>query len=322
MSLPLPHPALLAKIRVLGTASILGAGPAESQARETAASKSPQELRSPAKAAAVHNSSSRTEELSRLDPRSRGRYSAFFVGASQLQIPNRLLSTFLRSYSNALCRPQPSARARAMGVNRSDRCNFGIHGGYRWVRGRYGIDAELSYSRFAMPTSNWVAAGEEIPAADYLELSFHAFTLAASIWRDIPLARRKTRWSWRFGAQLGLALVAGGAYRTKLGDQPPECTFETLGNLDLCRPYRPLEFNDGARSRRAFAECSTREGCNPHDLERAGRQRVDAVPPLIPWINLWTGPGFAIDARQRLSGRFSVGIGLGLGLSYERRLKF
>lgn len=256
----------------------------------------------------------------KLDPRHRGTYTAMFFGASQVRIPNRILSTFLRSYSNALCRARPSARARAMGVNRSDACNFSLRAGLRRVKGRYGYDLELSYTRLAMPKSNWVAADEQIPAADYIELSFHAVALSAGIWRDIPLSRRPTRWTWRFGAQLGLALLAGSMHRTKLGAQPASCTFDTLGDPTLCRPYRPLEFNEAGRTTRAFAHCSREEGCDPRDLLRAGREQMDAIPPLVPWLNLWTGPGYAIDRNTRIDARVSLGMGLGIGVGLERRL--
>lgn len=256
-----------------------------------------------------------------LDARHRGKYQAMFFGASQIRVPNRILSTFLRSYSNALCTKHPSARARAMGVNRSDRCNFGLRLGYRRVENQRGLDFELGYAKLSMPTSNWVAKNEHIPAADYLELSFHAISVAAGIWKDIPLARKSTRWTWRFGAQLGVALFLGSLHRTKLGAQPDSCGFDNLGDPTLCRPYRPLEFNEATRSERAFAQCTAKDGCDARDLERAGRERVTAIPPVLPWFNLWTGPGYAIDRRTRIDARVSLGMGVGVGLGLERRLR-
>lgn len=237
-----------------------------------------------------------------------------------MRIPNVVLSAFLRSYSNALCRKKPGAFARSMGVNRSDTCNFSLRAGLRRVRGVRGYDLELGYTRLAMPKSNWVAKNEEIPAADLLEFSLHAISVSAGIWRDVPLARRRTRWSWRFGAQLGMALVLGGIHRTKLGAQPSSCNFDTLGNLSLCRPYRPLEFNEPTRRTRAFAHCDAKQGCDPNDLERAGRSRVSSIPPLLPWLKFWTGPGYAIDRNTRIDARVSLGVGLGIGLGVERRL--
>lgn len=208
-----------------------------------------------------------------------------------------------------------------MGVNRSDSCNFELRAGFSRVRGRKGLDMELSYTRLSMPTSNWVAKNEEISAADHLEISLHSVAATVGAWREIPLSRGPTRWSWRFGGQAGLALLLGSVHRTKLGAQPASCDFEDLGNPALCRPYRPLEFNERTRKTRAFADCSEDKGCDPRDLIRAGRERIGALPPVIPWFSLWTGPSYAIDENTRLGARFSIGVGLGLGLSIERRLR-
>ena len=234
-----------------------------------------------------------------------------------LLIPNSILARFLDAYSNSLCRSQPGRRAAELGAYRVDGCNFMIDVGYRHELPRLNIETSLGYGRLFMPDSNWLGKGEKLPSADFMQVHLHILSAMVTLSRDFPIARRwSTRWSWRVGGQLGLAFLAGDVKRTKLGDQTEDCAVDDLGDLDRCRPYRAIEFNDEGRDPQYFARCDS-EGCDELDLERAGRYAEQSIPRVLPLGGVFTGPRVRINQKIGIAAEFGVGVGLTVGVSID-----
>lgn len=241
-----------------------------------------------------------------------------FARAGIMVIPSWFFSPFLRSFSTPMCRKKVGAWSRSRGVNRVDGCNVSVQAGYRWIRKPLSIEVGVQYSSLVFPDSNWLGRDEQIPASDFTQIRMHWFSLAASIIREFPLQKRaQPSWSWKLGGTLMLGMIVGDIYRTKLGAQLPSCTFDNLGNLDYCRPYRAIEFNDIDRNPRYFAKCSAKHGCSESDLIRAGRQRESTLPRLLPLINLVTGPKFQINDQIGVSTEFGFGLGFNFSLAVD-----
>jgi hypothetical protein len=241
-----------------------------------------------------------------------------FARTRLILLPSFVFHRYLASYSNALCRPHPGAIAQRRGINRSDACNGSVEAGVRWHRD--GVWFELSglYAKIFMPSSSWVAQGEQLAAADLTEIKMHVSGIQVGILREYSLGHRLPRWSWHLGGQLGFAKLFGHIYRTKLGAQPETCTWKDLGNLERCRPFRAVEFNEPERDPRFFASC-TKDKCDPHDLERAGRSREE-LPAFIPWIAVSTGPAFRVSLDWTLRTEIGLGPGYFFGIGAEYRL--
>jgi len=235
-----------------------------------------------------------------------------------LIIPSWFFAPFLRSFSTPMCRTRIGSWSRTQGVNRVDGCNFHFQGGYRWMKKPHTVEVGLGYARLVFPDSNWLGRDEQIPAADFTQIQLHWLFLSTTLAREFPLQKQsRPRWFWKLGGTLMLGMLMGEIYRTKLGAQLPRCRIDDLGNLDFCRPYRAIEFNDSNRDLRYFADCSMKHGCKETDLIRAGRQRETSVPRILPLINLVTGPRVQINDRVGLSTEFGVGLGLNFNLAID-----
>jgi len=251
---------------------------------------------------------------------------SLYVHSAIVIVPSFFLGRFFRSYSNALCRRHVGSVARRMGTNRANACNFRLGLGYQHTQGRLVLRGGLEHTRLHMPDSNWLGKRERISAADLTQIRLHLTALRVGALFEFPLARglssRRRRHldvSWRVGGNVGLGFLGGGIYRTKLGSQTSQCTLRGLGDLSVCRPYRPLEFNEAGRSTPYFAHCESGH-CNEADLIRAGRTRQRGLPSVVPIANLVTGPRFEMG-RLGLALEMSVGVGIGLGIALDTRLK-
>ena len=241
-----------------------------------------------------------------------------FVRTRLLWVPSFVLSPFLSSYSNALCRAKPGPVARGMGVNRSEACNGMTEAGYRSFFGERSFDVSLGYWHLSMPDSNWLAADEDVASADLTQIDLHLVAIQVGLERQWHFGRKLRRWSWRLGGQLGIGVAAGGVYRTKLGAQPETCTPDSLGDLSKCRPFRAVEFSEPDRNPRYYARC-TATHCDPHDLERAGRSR-DEVPRIFPTFSFHTGPRYELTRWVQITADVGLSYGLSFGLGCEVRI--
>lgn len=233
-------------------------------------------------------------------------------------VPSFILGQFFETHGNALCRSELGSNsvAAASGANTVGGCNFYIEGGYRLKRRRFALQASVGYTRLFMPDSLWLGKGEPLEAADYTQIRLHVATGQLDFIGEVPVARKFTnRLTWRFGGSIGLGLLFGGVYRTKLGSQRDACTMGTVGNLQKCSPYRAQEFDEPWRETPGFATC-TKDGCSEADLIRAGREE-DPLPSVIPVGRLFTGPRLQATDALGITAEAGLGLGFTFGLSVD-----
>lgn len=229
-------------------------------------------------------------------------------------VPSFVLGQIFETYGNAACRREVGDFARGQGTNAVGGCNYYVEGGYRLSRGRFAVQASLGYTRLFMPPSVWVSKGEDVGAADLVQVRLHLATAQLDFIGEWPISRRV---SWRLGASVGVGLLLGGLYRTQLGSQPAACSLETAGDLSICRPFRAAEFDEPWRDDQGYADCS-RDECSEADLIRAGRAK-DPLPSMIPVGRIFTGPRVQVTDRLGVAADVGVGVGVTFGLSLDAR---
>lgn len=233
-------------------------------------------------------------------------------------VPSFVLGQFLETYGNAACRGEGRGQvgkfAADQGTNTVGGCNYYVEGGYRMTRRRFALQASVGYTQLFMPESVWVAKGEDMDAADLVEVNLHLATAQLDFIGEWPISRRL---SWRLGASLGVGLLLGNVWRTQLGTQPDACTLDTAGDLRQCRPFRAAEFDEPWRETPGYADCSAHD-CSEADLIRAGRAR-ESLPSMVPVGRIFTGPRVQVTDAVGVAADVGVGVGVTFGLSLDAR---
>lgn len=285
--------------------------------------------------------------------RSAGRDTAFrrhAIGAHGgiVVIPTWVLSNWLATHSNALCRGSNiGGFAADRGLANQDGCNFYVGADYTYRFSRVlDVAASGQYQRAKVPDGLWLdkarydGSAASIEAADYTEIDMGLIALEVDFIARAPIVITKdVEFGIGGGGGLGLGILLGGVHQTALGSAPAgftaaggrtdTCqTLEDLSDLTRCTPrwdaandgdMMPPDPNDlSSPNPELFANCTTHE-CNKSDLRAFGyRREQGGIPPVIPVVNLILSMRLIIkDAVGiTLNGGFNTGFYFGGGLQY------
>ncbi|MEX1361581.1 MAG: hypothetical protein AB1Z98_00520 [Nannocystaceae bacterium] len=261
-------------------------------------------------------------------------------------IPTWLLSNWLASHTNALCRGATvGAFASDRGLSKQDGCNYyvGLDYAYRFSR-VLDIQASVQYQRARVPDGLWLdkarfnGSAGSVEAADYTEIDLHMMAMEVDFIARAPVVVTKdVELDIGGGGGLGLGVVFGGVFQTPLGAAPEgysngtrtpgTCqTLEDLADLTRCTPRYdinadgdmippdPSQLSDPNDD--LFANCTSDE-CNESDLRAFGyRREQGGLPPVIPVVNLIVSARLIIKdtVGLSLSGGFNTGFYFGGGL--------
>jgi len=263
-------------------------------------------------------------------------------------IPTWLLSKFLASHTNALCRGKIGNFAADRGLNQQDGCNFyvGAHYVYRFSR-VLDVSASAQYQSMKVPDGLWLdkarydGSAGLIDAADYTEVDLGLLALEVDFIARAPLVVTKNvEFGLGGGGGLGLGVVFGGVHQTPLGLDPAgfsngqrtegTCeTLEDLGDLTRCTPrwdasqaaedaVPPDPGTLSTPNPDLFATCTSGE-CNEQDLRAFGyRREQGGIPPVIPVVNLIVSARLIIKDTVGITvnGGWNTGFYFGGGLQY------
>ncbi len=266
-------------------------------------------------------------------------------------IPTWLLSRWLATHSNALCRgSNVGGFAGDRGLQQQDGCNFYVGGEYTYRFSRVlDISAAVAYQRAHTPDGLWLdkarasGAAADLGAADYTEIELGLIAIEVDFIARAPLVVTKdVEWGLGGGAGLGLGIVLGGIYQTPLGATPEGFTagggrtpntcqsVDDLGDLTRCTPRYDAAQDppDGANqpdpselsspNPGLFADC-TRERCNEDDLAAFGyRNKQTGIPPVIPVVNLIVSTRLIVKDTVGIviNGGFNTGFYFGGALQF------
>ncbi len=241
-------------------------------------------------------------------------------------IPTWILSQFLATHGNALCRGGNIGNfAEKRGLLKQDGCNFYIGGEYVYRHSRvFDIVASVGYQNARAPDSYWLDKDEwpdgcevhdgtrcNLAAADYTEVELGLVFLEADFIGRYPVVvTQDVELGIGGGAGIGLGIVTGGVYQTNMGTPPMgwqdgmvqnTCQrLEDLADFRRCTPkFDPAEAMDNAPpgftfdpndlsepNPMNFAKCS-KDKCDEGDLEAFGyRKKQEDIPPVLPVVNL------------------------------------
>lgn len=193
-------------------------------------------------------------------------------------VPTWILSGFLASHTNSLCRGGNVGNfAAKRGLLKTDGCNFYVAGEYTYRKSRiFDIVAAVGYQSMKTPEGYWLDSDEwpdscdiadtapggdpmggcDISAADYTEVNMNLLTFQADFVARYPVVLTPdVEIGIGGGAGIGLGVIFGGVYQTAIGSAPtgfanglPQDTCQTLDDLKdftRCTPrYDPEEYND------------------------------------------------------------------------------
>jgi hypothetical protein len=264
-------------------------------------------------------------------------------------IPTWILSKWLATHTNALCRGSNiGAFAADRGLSQQDGCNFYVGGDYTYRFSRVlDVAASVQYQRAKVPDGLWLDQSRydgtpaSIEAADYTEIGLGLIAMEVDFIARAPIAVTKdVEFGIGGGGGLGLGVVLGGVFQTPLGAAPAgftpsggrtdgTCqTLEDLSDLTRCTPrwdaaadgdMVPPDQNDlSSPNAELFASCTSTE-CNKSDLRAFGyRREQGGIPPVIPVVNLILSMRLIIkDAVGiTINGGFNTGFYFGGGLQY------
>jgi hypothetical protein len=263
-------------------------------------------------------------------------------------IPTWILSNWLATHTNALCRGSNiGGFAADRGLNQQDGCNFYVGGDYTYRFSRVlDVVASVQYQRAKVPAGLWLdkarydGSAGSIEAADYTEIDLGLIAMEVDFIARAPVVITKdVEFGIGGGGGLGLGVLLGGIYQTPLGSAPAgftpaggrtdTCqTLEDLGDLTRCTPRYDVA-NDGDMvppdenelsnpNAELFATCTSTE-CNENDIKAFGyRAKQGGLPPVIPVVNLILSMRLIIkDAVGiTINGGFNTGFYFGGGLQY------
>ncbi len=263
-------------------------------------------------------------------------------------IPTWLLSNWLATHTNALCRGTGIGNfASDRGLGQQDGCNFFVGADYTYRFSRVlDVTASVQYQRAKVPDGLWLdkarynGSAGIIDAADFTEVDLGLIAMEVDFIARAPIViTRDVEFSLGGGAGLGLGVLLGGVYQTPLGTGPAgftadggrtdSCsTLEDLSDLTRCTPrydvnqdgdmVPPDESELSNPNPDLFASCS-RTGCNKSDLDAFGyRRKQGGLPPVIPVVNLIVSARIIIkDAVGiTINGGFNTGFYFGGGVQY------
>jgi len=286
--------------------------------------------------------------------RGAGRDTAFHrhaIGAHGgiVVIPTWILSKWLATHTNALCRGSNiGAFAADRGLSQQDGCNFYVGGDYTYRFSRVlDVSASVQYQRAKVPEGLWLdksrydGSAASIEAADYTEINLGLIAMEVDFIARAPIVITKNvEFGIGGGGGLGLGVVLGNVFHTPLGSAPSgftpaggrtdgTCqTLQDLSDLTRCTPrwdaavdgdMTPPDQNQLSNpNNELFATCTSTE-CNESDLKAFGyRTAQSGIPPVIPVVNLILSMRLIIkDALGiTVNGGFNSGFYFGGGLQY------
>jgi hypothetical protein len=265
-------------------------------------------------------------------------------------IPTWILSRWLETHSNALCRGDGVGNfAAERGNIRTDGCNFFIGGEYTHRFSRiFDITTAVGYQRVYAPAAYWLDNGQydgtsaSLGGADFTEVDMHMMFMEVDFIARAPIVVTKDfEFGIGGGGGIGLGVLFGGVYQIPLGSNPwgfdpatGEVDFAScqsvsdLKNTQRCTPrwdasedgdQRPPDENDlDTPNPNLFATCNGKD-CSKGDLSAFGyRQKQGGVPPVIPVVNLILSARFIIKDAFGISinGGFNTGFYFGGALTY------
>lgn len=176
------------------------------------------------------------------------------VRSGLVVIPTWILSPFLTTHTNALCRGNVGGFAEERGLIKTEGCNYYVGGEYTYRKSRlFDITAAMGYQRVFAPEGYWLDADEwddtcvmddggtgdrcNLSAADYTEVNMHLMTIQADFVARAPVVITKdVEFGIGGGAGIGIAAVFGGIYQTPLGSNPngfdPSTGMESAGTCN------------------------------------------------------------------------------------------
>ncbi len=263
-------------------------------------------------------------------------------------IPTWLLSNWLASHTNALCRGNSiGGFASDRGLNNQDGCNFYVGADYTYRFSRVvDVTASVQYQRAKVPEGLWLdkarynGSAGLLEAADYTEVDLGLIAMEVDFIARAPIVITKdVEFSLGGGAGLGLGILFGGVFQTPLGAEPSgftaqggrtdTCqTLEDLADLTRCTPrYDINQDGDDTPPDQSelsnpnpdlFASCD-RDTCNEGDLDAFGyRREQGGLPPVIPVLNLIVSARVLIKDTVgiTINGGFNTGFYFGGGVQY------
>lgn len=233
-------------------------------------------------------------------------------------VPTWVLSGFLASHTNSLCRGDVGNFADDRGLTKVQGCNFFVGGEYIFRKSPvFDIAVSAGWQKMKAPDGIWLDSDEcdsgggncNISAADYTEVDVSfAFIEADFIGRYPVVKTADVEVGIGGGGGIGLGIITGsGVFQTPLGplaeSQPPQdqgtCNaVADFSDLRKCSPhYGADEDLDPVPQGEAMAEWSdpsnfpfvscSKDECNEKDMElMGGRVKNEDVPPVIPVVNL------------------------------------
>lgn len=235
-------------------------------------------------------------------------------------VPTWILSSFLASHTNALCRGESLNQFGVdRGLTRMDGCNFYVGGEYIYRRNRnLDIVASVGWQNMKTPDGYWLdkdewadgctthdpANGCNLAAADYTEVNVSFLFVEADFIGRATVAKGKdVEFQIGGGAGLGLGVILGkGVFQTPIGGaiDPDDGVFKPVS------PTRDNQGNPVAGGIPDFDSCRELQDlgdlrkCTPHyfddpDTDQNGDGMEDAAgnlvdPPTIPDSDT-QGPG-------------------------------
>lgn len=290
------------------------------------------------------------EDERRLGARDSGfRRHALGAHGGIVVIPTWILSSWLATHTNALCRgTSVGAFAADRGLSRQDGCNFYVGADYTYRFSRVlDVAASVQYQRAKVPEGLWLdkarydGSAASIESADYTEIDLGLIAMEVDFIARAPIViTENVEFAIGGGGGLGLGVVLGGVFQTPLGSAPsgytPEggrtdgtCTsLEDLADLTRCTPRwdaasdgdmtPPDQSQLSSPNPELFANC-TADSCNEGDLRAFGyRREQGGIPPVIPVVNLILSMRLIIKDAVGITvnGGFNTGFYFGGGLQY------
>jgi len=233
-------------------------------------------------------------------------------------VPTWVLSGFLASHTNSLCRGDVGDFADDRGLTKVQGCNFFVGGEYIFRKSPvFDIVATAGWQKMKTPDGIWLDSDEcdpgggncNISAADYTEVNLSFVFIEADFIGRYPVIKTKdVELGIGGGGGIGLGIITGdGVFQTPLGPAsettPPQdqgtCNaVADFSDFRKCSPHygadpdldpvspaeATAEWSDPSNF--PFVSCSKDE-CNEKDMKlMGGRIKNQDVPPVIPVVNL------------------------------------
>lgn len=249
-------------------------------------------------------------------------------------VPTWILSGFLASHTNSLCRGDVGNFAEDRGLTKVQGCNFYVGGEYIFRKSPvFDIAVSAGWQKMKTPDGIWLDADEcdsngdncNLSAADYTEVDLSFVFVEADFIGRYPIVKNDTiEIGIGGGGGIGVGIITGeGILQTPLGplseSQDPQgvgtCnSIADFSDMRKCSPHyradpdiepnKPpaearAEWSDPAAWDRfggadAFVTCSKDE-CNERDMRLSGgRIKNEDVPPVIPVVNLILSTRFIV----------------------------